>query len=265
MYEYSLIIDRGIVRERNDDRICVAGKVFTEGAHHAFADGEVIAAVFDGVGGIAGGDIAAQKAAECLAAWAMVDGCDVPLANQSSACSHRTAIGECFDSINQSLVTLQRNNPLFHRASTTTAGIWIEDQTVQVFNAGDSRVYRYRDGVLLQLTKDHSVSQDMEDSGLAFNDAQKAAAAHVINRFLGDHRRKEDVALFAERPGLALAGDIFLLCTDGLSDVVSEEELEEILNSTECQRLASQALVQKAKANGSKDNISVLLIRCVDG
>jgi serine/threonine protein phosphatase PrpC len=260
MYELALLIDQGTTRNRNDDRACINALALGEGQYSGVVEGELVAAVFDGVGGAKGGDAAAQQAAEVLAEWyrtAIKERPD-PITDEQGL---KEALGRQFDAINTRLLRLQKSKPGYRRASTTVAGMAVVGGDLLIMNAGDSRVYRFRDGLLSQMTTDHSIVQEMVDSGFAYNEQHYRNVAHIIKRYLGDSRRSRGLVEFAERSGIATTGDLFLLCSDGLTDVVAAAEIESLLATATDLPEACAALVQAAKLNGSTDNITVLLVR----
>ena len=123
---------------------------------------------------------------------------------------------------------------------------------------GDSRTYRQRDGHLTLLTRDHSLIQDHVDQGLI----SKAEARHhrlrnVINKAVGVNEKLElDIIR-----GPYFKGDLFLLCSDGLTDMICDEDIEKILLEQESLSNSAKLLVEQAKAGGGRDNITVILVR----
>jgi protein phosphatase len=142
---------------------------------------------------------------------------------------------------------------------TTLALALFHDQRVCLLHVGDSRIYRLRDGRLQQLTRDDSLLRDQVELGLiAADEAGASHNRHFVTQALGIapsvtiHQQEEAV----------LAGDIYLLCTDGLNDLVNDADLELIVASLHTNLpLAASHLVQYANDNGGHDNISVALVR----
>ena len=147
----------------------------------------------------------------------------------------------------------------------TTATVAVVDEaaaTVTIAHVGDSRAYLYRNGVLEQLTTDHSLVGEMVRSGRLTEDE---AAVHphrsVITRALGTDPDVEVDTLTLE----AGPGDLVLLCSDGLSAMVRDEEIVRVLESTEgAPRESAEALVSAANAAGGEDNVTVVLFELVD-
>jgi protein phosphatase len=124
---------------------------------------------------------------------------------------------------------------------------------------GDSRLYLYRADSLRRITKDHSLVQDLIDRGFyTEEEARSANVGHIVTRALGTKAQVEVDTLQHDLK----ASDVFLLCSDGLSDMVAGWQIQEILKeqSSNLER-AAKTLISKANRNGGKDNISVILMR----
>lgn len=145
---------------------------------------------------------------------------------------------------------------------TTLALALFHDHQVALLHVGDSRIYRLRDGRLQQLSRDDSLLRDQVELGLiAAEDARASHNRHLVTRALGGaaevavHRQEESVR----------RGDVFLLCTDGLSDLVEERDIELIVDRLQTNLpLAATHLIQLANDQGGHDNVSVALVRVLD-
>ncbi|MGD9247342.1 MAG: SpoIIE family protein phosphatase, partial [Desulfobacteraceae bacterium] len=126
---------------------------------------------------------------------------------------------------------------------------------------GDSRTYRYRNGILKQLTKDHSLVQDQIDQGLITKEqARTHSMRNVILRAVGV---RPSPALDTLR-GPVYQGDLFLLCSDGLTDLVEDSEIKMVLSLDADLSLKTEHLIDLAKRAGGKDNITVVLAQVVE-
>jgi protein phosphatase len=133
------------------------------------------------------------------------------------------------------------------------------DNQISVAHIGDSRLYRLRGGQLEQLTRDHSLLQEQIDSGMITKEmARRSQNKNLVTRAVGIEPDVEaDVNNFE-----AAEGDMFLLCSDGLNDMVEDEDIHLTLSTLSANLpLAASQLVQMANDNGGRDNISVILIR----
>lgn len=231
----------GAVRENNDDRLLINQKISRSGNLALSVEDHCLAAVFDGVGGEAFGDEAAELAALFLS---VMDPMEVST----------ESISGWLEKANQIILSRQALDRSHANMSTTTAGLVIQGDNFFAFNIGDSRIYRFRNPYLHRLSVDHSMSQDMQNLGLTAD----AAHSHVITRFLGGESAKPHLVDGTEQ---YLENDLFLLCTDGLWSFIEESELQSTLKEMDDLASCCANLVQKAIDNGSDDNISVLMIR----
>lgn len=168
------------------------------------------------------------------------------------------AIDEAVAHANSEIMALGEICPECHNMGTTVVLLVAAGDTVLVGGIGDSRAYLLRDGQLEQLTKDHSMTQALVDHGTI---SPAEAATHryrnVLYRYLGT---KEGSAGTACREIAPRAGDRFILCTDGVTDGIGDEELARILGSEEDPQAAAEALIAAAQQGGSKDNITCVAV-----
>jgi serine/threonine protein phosphatase PrpC len=129
---------------------------------------------------------------------------------------------------------------------TTIVALWIRGRRAHVAHVGDSRIYRYRKGGLVQLTRDHSWA------------SEEAAMRNVLTRAIG----AEDSVEVDHRVLDVAAGDVFLLCSDGLTRPVPDETIVTILRELQTGDEASGRLIDVAKQNGAPDNVTVVLAYC---
>jgi protein phosphatase len=226
--------DVGLVRSRNED---------------AYLAEPGLWAVADGMGGHAFGDVASRMVVAALATVAAPHS----MAQLVAAARGRLAW------VNQEL-----------RAEAVARGVSVMGSTVVTMLgcgrevaclwAGDSRIYLYRNARLQQLTRDHSQAEELKSLGIVSADAVPARAiANMITRAVGAAD-----ALELEQATLEAAdGDMFLLCSDGLSNAVDELAIVAALAPGDCAH-AAQALVELALANGGRDNITVVVVRADD-
>ncbi len=142
--------------------------------------------------------------------------------------------------------------------TTVVAGLFFND-SLTIAHVGDSRLYRCREGKLEQVTKDHSLLQELVSRGFYTpEEAQRAAAKNYVTRALGVEATV-DVEI-TEVP--ALKDDLYLLCSDGLSDMVDDEDIQLTINTfgANLETLAKQ-LVLLSNDNGGRDNVSIVLVR----
>ena len=230
----------GQVREGNEDAF----------GHDALRQVGVLA---DGMGGLNAGEVASQQAVGAFLAALQPD--DDSTAQYCNAFIMREAIVAA----NTKVYGLSLSNELWRNMGTTLVACALDGQGRWVLgHIGDSRAYLLRKRRLVTVTKDHSVVQEMIDQGiLSEAEAVTAANRHIITRAVGLEASIEpEVKLLA-----AEAGDLMLLCSDGLSDMITLAAIEQILVQRESLEGAAAQLVAAANRAGGKDNITVLLIQ----
>ena len=222
----------GSVRLVNEDRILNAND-------------RQLWAVADGMGGHAMGDVAADIVVDALAHLAHDDR---PISLQ--------AVESTLASANARILDLNKSG---RQSGSTVAGLFLVDQRATIFWAGDSRVYRRRDGAVSLLTHDHRLVQEMIDAGVI--DAMQARThpnATVITRAIGAC----PVLELATRVEEVCAGDVYLICSDGLSDLLERRQLTDALSEISA---AADKLLHLALSAGGTDNISLVIISIPHG
>lgn len=213
-----------------------------------------LAMLADGMGGHQAGEVASRMAIEAIAAsvaGTLAHGGD-------TRASIATAIQAANNAIYQAAQTRADYRGM---GSTVVVAVFLGDR-LYVGHVGDSRLYRFRDGALEQLTKDHSVVQELVSRGLFTpEEARQSLAKNLVTRALG-----VDPTIETETAEAAVqAGDLYLLCSDGLTDVVNDDQIAQVLRSAQADvDGAVRRLVEHANANGGPDNISVILVRAAE-
>lgn len=225
--------DIGLVRSRNEDALLEMGE-------------RGLWAVADGMGGHAYGDVASSMVVEALQA----------LADPGDIDRFAAAAGDQLRAVNRRLRDEAVLRKVAMMGSTVVVLLASGHEAAYVW-AGDSRIYLYRNGRLRQLTRDHSQAEEykMHPPGI---DAPPAMP-NQITRALG----AADTIDFEFGTLDVRDGDLFLLCSDGLSNPVEEEAIAEVLAAGDCRRAVDE-LVAQALANGGRDNISVVVVRADD-
>lgn len=229
----------GLVRTGNEDSV------------HC---GETVFAVADGLGGHAAGEVASSLAMESLAA---VD----PTACEGVGALQQ-ALAEAVREANRVVHAAAREDPAKAGMGTTVTAAAVAGDQLVLAHAGDSRAYLLRDGVLWQLTTDHTAAQEAVDAGyLTPEEAAQRPERHVLARAVG---LEEEVAVDTPPPETVQPGDRMLLCSDGLIDPVDEQAIATILDGHPDPQEACDALVQAALDGGGPDNVTVLVVRVDD-
>jgi PPM family protein phosphatase len=228
--------DVGRVRDGNEDAYLVADSVF---------------AVADGMGGHLAGEIASAKALEPVEA---LDG-----KVYADAADAVTALRDAVVEANATVSQLADDEPLYRGMGTTLTAVMVEGRRLHIAHVGDSRAYLLRDGQFNQLTDDHTLVQHLIDEGQI---TKEEAASHpqrsIITRAIGVAR---DVDVDSMTLDLQ-PGDQILLCSDGLTGVVSDEDIRDALSrDDDDEDTIIASLIDKANAGGGPDNITVVLLR----
>jgi protein phosphatase len=240
-FEYFSLTDPGLVRDNNEDSV-------------ALDPDHQVAVLADGMGGYNAGEVASAMATTFvkteLGRWIAEGG------SEASAREVRRAMEICIDNANRSIFNAANSNPLYAGMGTTLVmGVFQGTRTL-IGHVGDSRCYRLRQGSLVQLTRDHSLLQEQIDAGLISPEqAQYATHKNLVTRALG----VEDTVLLEVSEYRAEEGDIYLLCSDGLTDMMTDERIAAILVTAGTLEEKSRALVDAANDSGGRDNISVIL------
>lgn len=228
--------DVGSVRERNEDAVLDAPE-------------RGLWAVADGMGGHAVGDYASRVVVETLSA----------LPSPLDIDHYLAAARQSLQTANR-LIQVEAANRRVFRIGSTVALLLAHGGFCAYLWAGDSRIYLCREGHLRQLTRDHSQAEQMRAQGLLQDDEEPPQLArNTITRAVGAAQTLE----IEEKTEALRDGDIFLLCSDGLSNVLRNDEITRILLSESC-REAVETLVNRALALGSRDNISAVVARAED-
>jgi serine/threonine protein phosphatase PrpC len=204
-------------------------------------------AVADGMGGHEAGEVASAKVTEALLHLPIVYTLDELVA----------AAIEALEQVNRDLITLARSDHTPRTIGSTVVGLAIASGEFRCFWAGDSRCYRIREDSIMQITRDHSLVQDLVDAGmLAPAEAEGHPDSNVITRAVGvrDNLKVETIA------GDARPGDIFLIASDGLTRPLEDEEMYEELTMNPPD-VAAGNLLDMVMTRGAPDNVSFVIIR----
>ena len=242
-YRFCARTDCGRVRANNEDAVAMAPEVG-------------VAVLADGMGGYNAGEVASSMATtlvrDGMARWLAEAGPQVQTTDV------RKALEACVQEANLAVLDASLQQPQYAGMGTTlVAGVFLAERLV-LGHVGDSRCYRLRHGSLQQITRDHSWLQEQLDAGL-MTPRQAAQSGHrnLVTRALGvDADMDVEINEFQVEPQ-----DLFLLCSDGLTDMIEDHEL--LLLATAPMSLEEKAalMIDTANALGGRDNISVLLVQ----
>jgi PPM family protein phosphatase len=244
--DFALKTHAGLVRPLNEDAI---------GADPSYG----LFALADGLGGYSAGEVASAMAISAVlhrlpAALEASKQEDVPFAPDD-------AIYDTVGDINASIFNAALNSAAFEGMATTLVLAWFLGSRLWIAHTGDSRLYRFRAGQLEQLTRDHSFSQELLDAGMVTEEeARLLPAKNLVTRALGASAEIEPEVQDVDVQG----GDLLLLCSDGLTEMVGTYEIAGLLSMGEDDlHEAARRLIDLANESGGRDNISVILIQVV--
>lgn len=243
-FRYIALSDTGRQRQNNQDAV----KIF------ALSGEEIVGVLCDGMGGHFGGELAAHTAVEEIEKW-WKQGDAVP--NPETDAAHWKA---AFAQADRQISKHAESDPKLSMMGTTCVTVLLSStqQTASWANIGDSRLYLWREGQLLQISQDHSLVQRLRREGrITEQEAQTHPQKHLLEKVLS--------ASTSQTPDTGIlelkAGDKILLCSDGLYGMLPDPDIEELLSAIreDIEETAMQ-LIQQANLAGGHDNISVLLI-----
>jgi protein phosphatase len=265
--------DRGKVREDNQDHFYLGqigrfSRILTTSLPagelpDSFEHANHVAVVADGMGGHKGGEVASRTAI-IVFFHLLFDTPDWVLrVDEHNAQKILDRAATRYRSLDELLAERARVDPELQGMGTTMTLTYSIGLDLFLAHVGDSRAYLCREGVLRQLTRDHTHVQQLVDAGML---SREQAATHrlrnVLTNVLGGGLPLSDVDV--HRVGLA-AGDTVLLCSDGLYDAVRDEEITSILGEATSARDACRALVDRALARNASDNVTVVVSRYTAG
>jgi serine/threonine protein phosphatase PrpC len=242
--EHSFALDPGRARLNNEDAVLVDANL-----------GAFLLA--DGMGGYNAGEVASELAVQTMLSH--LQGWAARATNAHGLLvSARLAMTQAAQEANRAVYEASISKPELAGMGTTLVAALHHGPQLLIGHVGDSRAYRLRQDKLLQLSRDHSLLQEQIDAGLiAPEDARFAAHRNLVTRAVGV---EPEVDLEVHEHSL-MAGDLLLLCSDGLTDMVTDADIATVLRSNENLQNAAAALVKAANLAGGRDNISVILVR----
>lgn len=236
----------GLVRGHNEDALYCS-------ARHG------LAILADGMGGYKAGEVASAMATALLSAAIERALSADTLQGVARAMDAKQLLDTEVVKANRAIYEAAMNDPRYTGMGTTLVAALFHDKVVTVAHLGDSRLYRLREREFRRLTRDHSLLQEQIDMGMvAEHEAKTSLSKNLVTRALGVDPEVEPEV----RDYDVLPGDVYLLCSDGLTDMMDDEEIAESLSSLSSDlALAGDRLIRRANDNGGHDNVSVILIK----
>lgn len=246
---YAMATDTGRVRSNNEDAIG--------------ADDDLgLLVLADGMGGYKAGEVASGMTVASVIDTVrnQLPGLpDMQHAGDATHSPHAALLREAVETAHTSVYHVSRSQKQCEGMGTTAVVLLFRDDCIAVASVGDSRLYRVREGTMEQVTRDHSLVQELIDRGFySADEAQTKVARNIVTRALGIEAEIEVDVI--EEP--TQSGDVYLLCSDGLSDLLSDDAIALTLNRFAANLdHAVEELIRQANEAGGKDNISVIAAR----
>lgn len=245
--EFFSATDTGRARTNNEDSV-------------ALDESCALAVLADGMGGYNAGEVASSMATSIInsemSRWLTES------ATTATVQDIRRALEICVGNANAAVFRAAHANAHYSGMGTTLVAGVFRGADLVIGHIGDSRCYRLRQGELVQITRDHSLLQEQIDAGLLTPEqAALSMNKNLVTRALG----VDDAVLLEVHEHAVEPGDVYLMCSDGLSDMVRDQDIAKILQMPLATELRAKALVDTANAHGGRDNITVLLVQAEMG
>ena len=246
-FEFFSATDTGRARNNNEDSV-------------AIDEPTALVILADGMGGYNAGEVASGMVTSFikteLGRWLS------EASENATDTDVRRAMDICVDNANRAIFNAANSNPQYAGMGTTLVVAVFRENRLLVGHVGDSRAYRLRAGRLQQITRDHSLLQEQIDAGLITPEqAAFSANKNLVTRAVG----VEDTVLLETHQHEVLPGDLYLMCSDGLSDMLDDASIAQLLQTSDSLDQTARALIDGANDAGGKDNISVILVRASGG
>ena len=236
--------DKGLRRSNNEDAcfVLLPDKVYV---------------VADGVGGGNAGEIASRTAVNVIANYVV----EHPIADMTNKYAIVNYLQSCLDEANSKIFRMANTYEENTGMATTAVIVYAAAGKVYITNVGDSRVYLYRGGQLVQLTEDHTYVNTLVKAGiLSKEQAEVDERKNVITKALGAESTVEPDFFQIEM----MTDDIFLICTDGLYDEVENPEIIQVLSKNQSMSDVCIELINRANKNGGRDNITIISLKVTE-
>lgn len=221
-------------------------------------------AVADGMGGHNAGEVASSLAVEALQAFMRRSARDSdmswPYGVDPNLSFHANRLRTAIQLANRRVYRAAEGRDDYSGMGTTLVALLVADGRVVCGHVGDSRIYRWSDGVLTPLTRDDSWAAALAAEGVATDGLAKHPMRHVLTNVVGA-RDSVDVHVTELAAG---AGDRYLLCSDGLHDVLTDADLQDVLGAEADVAAAAERLVRMALDRGTRDNVTAIVVHCGD-
>jgi protein phosphatase len=219
--------------------------------------------VADGMGGHAAGEVASRVAVDAINEFVTLTGGNEeitwPFGLDDTISYEGNRLKTAIRHANRRVLEATRESAEYEGMATTVAAVLVDGDTAHLAHVGDSRIYLWRDGEISQLTNDHSwVNEQIQSGVISPEQARSHPLRNVVTRALGG---RSDLLVDVQSRRMS-AGDVLLLCSDGLTTMIGDEDIARILGEAPADvARAATALVDEANERGGEDNITVVLLK----
>jgi len=230
---------------------------------HFMSEEQRLYVVADGMGGHAAGEVASRVAVDAIAEFVELTGGNQeitwPFGLDDSISYEGNRLKTAVRHANSRVLEATRESAEYEGMATTVAAVLVDGDTANLAHVGDSRIYLFHDGKIEQLTRDHSwVNEQIETGAISPEQARSHPLRNVVTRALGG---RADLVVDIQSRRMA-AGDMLLLCSDGLTTMVTDADIARILGESQGDVAKGAAdLVNEANQRGGEDNITVVLLK----
>ena len=256
-FDSALSTDIGRTRNNNEDNFFLQGKMLPEeekGGRFSLTfppTESLVVGVFDGMGGEALGEVASEICARMLQKH-----------EESILTDGQIGVEKYISEANSSVCSKIKEHKA--RMGSTLVVAAATSNAVRIYNIGDSRAYFWRNGAMSLISNDHTVVKQLIASGILSNaDAASDPRRHQLTQHIGVFPDEMLIEPFCASPIPPESGDVFLLCSDGVTDGLCDSEISSILSSSKNANVLAKSVVAAARAAGSPDNITALVIRVI--
>lgn len=245
MLEIYGMTDKGMVRAQNQDAIYISENEDIK-----------LYIVADGMGGANAGDIASKKCIEFVKEYIFEN------YTEKSINDILNLLKDAIDYSNKKVYQLSITNPEYEGMGTTVITLLIVKNKLYIAHAGDSSLFRIRKNIIRKITKDHTyVQQLIDDKTITKQEAKVHPKRHMITKVLGCDEIIEPDILMKKIEDY----DYIVMCTDGLTNIVSDKEIMNIVKENDNSKISCTKLIDLANERGGHDNISVIILKYING
>ncbi len=247
--QYYGLTDKGLYRGHNEDFLFLPDHTFLTGlpSHNVEKLGHLFI-VADGLGGYRAGEVASKFSTQ----WFATEWYSMPKLPKTPLEIMRITL----ENINHRIRDFAHKFPEYHGMGTTFICTLVLKDTLHIVSVGDSRVYEFCDDQIFQLSKDHSEVWELYEEGVITKDEMRSHPLnHLVTSAIGID---SDISIFSQTTSVR-KNAIYLLCSDGLTDLLSDREIKTILKHSSDLEMSASTLIQSANEAGGKDNSTVVL------